>query len=208
MSRGSPHRRDSATSTDDARDRILVAAERCIDRHGIRKTTMEDIAAEVAMSRPSVYRYFADRDDLFIELIARHSGALRARAHKRIAQHSSLPEQIVEGLIFLADHGRRDPLMRHLIDPDGKSLGQRLVASRTSELLMVEFWDPFMDAAYANNELPRGLPRADVYLWMGNLGLMLMRGLEEGEGDLKRYRSILEHFVAPAFAGANRLPGT
>src|ERR1700736_2582268 len=125
MSRGSPHRRDSPTSTDDARDRILVAAERCIGRHGIRKTTMEDIAAEVAMSRPSVYRYFADRDDLLIELISRHSGAMRQRAHRFISQHSSLPEQIVEGLIFIADHGRRDPLMRHLIDPDGKSLGQR-----------------------------------------------------------------------------------
>jgi AcrR family transcriptional regulator len=186
----------------------LVAAERCIDRHGIHKTTMEDIAAEVAMSRPSVYRYFADRDDLFIELISRHSGALREKAHKRLSQHSSLSEQIVEGLMFFADHGRRDPLMRHLIDPDGKSLGQRLVASRTSELLMAEFWDPVMDAAYANNELPRGLPRADIYLWMGNLGLMLMRGLDEGEGDLRRYRSILQRFVAPAFASANPHAGT
>jgi AcrR family transcriptional regulator len=40
-------------STADARERILAAAERCIDRHGIRKTTMDDIASEVGLSRPA-----------------------------------------------------------------------------------------------------------------------------------------------------------
>jgi hypothetical protein len=32
---------------------------------------------------------------------------------------------------------------------------------------------------------------------------MLMRGLEDGEADVKRYRSILRRFVAPAFAGSH-----
>jgi hypothetical protein len=31
-----------------------------------------------------------------------------------------------------------------------------------------------------------------------------MRGLEDGEADIRRYRSILRRFVVPAFAGANR----
>jgi AcrR family transcriptional regulator len=73
------------TGTDDARERILAAAERCIDRYGIRKTTTDDVACEVGLSRPSVYRYFADRDDLLIELIDRHARALRARAVVRAA---------------------------------------------------------------------------------------------------------------------------
>ena len=40
-------------STDDARERILAAAERCIDRYGIRKTTMDDIASEVGCRDPA-----------------------------------------------------------------------------------------------------------------------------------------------------------
>jgi hypothetical protein len=32
---------------------------------------------------------------------------------------------------------------------------------------------------------------------------LLMCGLEDGDGDVKRYRSIMRRFVAPAFAGAN-----
>lgn len=190
------------TSTDDARERILAAAERCIDRHGIRKTTMDDVASEVGLSRPSVYRYFADRDDLLVELITRHARALLDRARKSIARQNSLPDQIVETVLYTAEHARRDPLTRHIIDPDGTSLGRRMIASGTTEMMRAEMWDPVLDAALANNELPPGLPRTDIHLWLGNVTLMVMRGLEDGDGDVRRYRSILRRFVIPAFAGA------
>jgi AcrR family transcriptional regulator len=192
------------TSTDDARERILAAAERCIDRHGIRKTTMDDVACEVGLSRPSVYRYFADRDDLLIELITRHARALIERARKSISRQSNLPDQIVESILYTADHGRRDPLTRHVLDPDGTSLGKRMVASGASERCRAEMWDPVLDAAVANGELPPGLPRSDIHLWLGDVSKLVMRGLEDGEGDVRRYRSILRRFVVPAFAGANR----
>ena len=160
---------------------------------------MEDIASEVAMSRPNVYRHFADRDALLVELISRHSRALIDRAHKFISRHANFQDQIVEGLIFIADHGRRDPLTRYLINPDGTSLGQRMTASRTSETLAAEFWDPFLDHAYANKDLSAEVPRSDLYMWMGDLGLMLMRGLDSGDSSVERYRSLLTQFVAPAF---------
>jgi AcrR family transcriptional regulator len=204
MSRRSLNQPAAPTSTDDARERIVAAAERCIDRHGIRKTTMDDVACEVGLSRPSVYRYFADRDDLLIELITRHARALLVRARKSVSRQSSLPDQIVETVLYTADHARRDPMTRHILDPDGTSLGKRMVASGASERCRAEMWDPILDAAVANNELPPGLPRLDIHLWLGDVTKMVMRGLEDGEGDVRRYRSILRRFVVPAFAGANR----
>src|SRR5882757_3910351 len=189
MSRRSPSQEIAPTSADEARERILAAAERCIDRHGIRKTTMDDVACEVGLSRPSVYRYFADRDDLLIELITRHARALLGRARKSISRQSSLPDQIIQTVLYTAEHGRRDPLTRHCIDPDGTSLGRRMIASGTTEMMRAEMWDPILDAAVANNELPSGLPRSDIHLWLG---------------DVTRYRSILRRFVVPAFTGANR----
>ena len=204
MPRPSPSRPTAPTGADDARERILAAAERCIDRHGIRKTTMDDVACEVGLSRPSVYRYFADRDDLLIELITRHARALFGRARKPISRQGSLADQIVESVLYIADHGRRDPLTRHVIDPDGTSLGKRMIASGTTEMMRAEMWDPILDAALANNELPAGLARSDIHLWLGDVTMMVMRGLEDGEGDVRRYRSILRRFVVPAFTGANR----
>jgi AcrR family transcriptional regulator len=203
MPRRSTSQPAAPASTDDARERILAAAERCIDRHGIRKTTMDDVACEVGLSRPSVYRYFADRDDLLIELITRHAQALVVRAHKSIARQSSFADQIVETVLYIAEHARRDPLTRHILDPDGTSLGKRMVASGASERRRAEMWDPVLDAAVANNELPPGLPRSDIHLWLGNVTKIVMRGLEDGDGDVRRYRSILRRFVVPAFTRAD-----
>src|ERR1700747_3093342 len=152
MPGGSRSQPTSPVSTDDARERILAAAERCIGRHGIRKTTMDDVACEVGLSRPGVYRCFADRDDLLIELITRHAGALLDRARKSIARQSSLPDQIVESVLYTAEHARRDPLTRHVIDPDATSLGRRMIASGTREMMRAEMWDPVFAAALANNE--------------------------------------------------------
>jgi AcrR family transcriptional regulator len=202
MPRGARNASTAAVAaTDDPRDRILAGAERCIERHGIRKTTMEDIASEVGMSRPGVYRYFSDRDDLLIELITRHAAMLRDRAHKVMSRQSGLADQIVEGLLFAASESILDPVMRYIVDPESSSLAQRVIESRNSELLSGEFFDPYLDVAYVNNELPRDLPRSDVYLWLTSVGLMMMRGLRDGDVDVARYRSILRRFVAPAFAG-------
>src|SRR3954463_10536563 len=102
MATTSAPRRRAATqpAQPDARERVLAAAGRCIERYGINKTTIDDIAREAGMSRPSVYRHFADRDDLLVALIAQRSRALREQAHRFIGRHNSLPEQIVEGLLY------------------------------------------------------------------------------------------------------------
>jgi AcrR family transcriptional regulator len=94
--------------TDDVRERILTAAEQRT-RYGFRKTTMDDIASEVGLTRPNVYRYFADRDDLLVELNTRHARALFDRAHKSISRQSGLPDQIVESILYIAEQVRRDP---------------------------------------------------------------------------------------------------
>jgi AcrR family transcriptional regulator len=203
MPQRSRSRQTQTAGTDDVRERILAAAERCIVRYGFRKTTMDDIASELGLTRPNVYRYFADRDDLLIELNTRHARVLLDRAHKTISRQSTLPDQIVESILYIAEHARRDPLTRHVIDPDATSFGRRMISSGTSEMLKAELWDPYLDAAVANNELPPGLRRGDIHLWLGNVTKMVMRGLEDGDGDLKRYRSILRRFAAPAFQGAS-----
>jgi AcrR family transcriptional regulator len=168
---------------------------------------MDDIASEAGLSRPSVYRYFADRDDLLIELHTQHARALVDRAHKAVSRHTALQDQIVESIIYTADHGRRDPLVRHVIDPDGTSLGRRMIASGTSETVRAELWDPYLDAALAKNELSPGLPRSDIHLWLGNVTKMVMRGLADGDGDIRRYRSMLRSFVVPAFTRTDAQAG-
>jgi AcrR family transcriptional regulator len=55
-SRGSDH--------GDLADRILDAAQRLMFRTGARKMSLSDVASLAGVSRPTIYRYFASKEDL------------------------------------------------------------------------------------------------------------------------------------------------
>jgi hypothetical protein len=101
-----------------------------------------------------------------------------------------------------ADHARSDTLTRHTVDPESTNLGRRMITSGTSEMIRAELWDRYLDAALANHDLPPGLSRSDIHLWLGNVTKMVMRGLENGEGDTRHYLSVLRRFVISAFTSA------
>jgi AcrR family transcriptional regulator len=52
-------------------DRILDAAYACFVRHGVRRTTMDDIATAAGMSRAAIYQYVRNKDDAFRRLAQR-----------------------------------------------------------------------------------------------------------------------------------------
>ncbi|MBA0126758.1 helix-turn-helix transcriptional regulator [Haloechinothrix sp. YIM 98757] len=177
----------------------MRAAERCIDRHGIRKTTMDDIAREAGISRPSVYRYFQDREDLLIALMAEHSRALNERAHRFIEQQPTFEDALVEGLLYVADHGRRDPFTRHLVKMDDSELTDVLDSTGSAADFAREFWGGYLDAAVQRGEMSAELDTREVYRWLAEVGLMLMRLMERDQNTADEYRSMIRTFVLPAF---------
>jgi len=46
-------------------EKIVAAAYVCFTKHGLRRTTMADIASEAGMSRPAVYQYVANKQEAF-----------------------------------------------------------------------------------------------------------------------------------------------
>jgi AcrR family transcriptional regulator len=55
----------------DLGDRILEAAQRLVLRTGARKLSLSDVATLAGVSRPTIYRYFASKDDL-IDALGTH----------------------------------------------------------------------------------------------------------------------------------------
>lgn len=48
----------------EAKERILVKANELFTRYGIRSVSMDDIAAQLGMSKKTLYQYYRDKDEL------------------------------------------------------------------------------------------------------------------------------------------------
>lgn len=48
----------------EAKERILVKSNELFNRYGIRSVSMDDIAAQLGMSKKTLYQYYTDKDEL------------------------------------------------------------------------------------------------------------------------------------------------
>jgi AcrR family transcriptional regulator len=55
----------------DTREQVLTAASRVFARHGFHATSLDAVAEEAGFSRGAVYYNFADKEELFLELLDR-----------------------------------------------------------------------------------------------------------------------------------------
>ena len=56
--------------TEKTRKRIMVHADRVFAERGFRKVTVEELCADMGMSKRTFYRYFPDRDALVEAILA------------------------------------------------------------------------------------------------------------------------------------------
>ncbi|WP_422742291.1 TetR/AcrR family transcriptional regulator [Mycobacterium sp. WMMD1722] len=62
----------------DATQRILDAAVAEFERHGFRRVALDDVARRAGVSRTTIYRRFANRDELVAAVVERENAALFA----------------------------------------------------------------------------------------------------------------------------------
>lgn len=85
----------------DARSRILRATLTCIERWGLAKTSLEDVAAEAGLSRATVYRYFpGGRDQVISETVTWEVGRFFARIGEVVADEPDIGSKLRRGLVF------------------------------------------------------------------------------------------------------------
>jgi TetR/AcrR family transcriptional regulator len=149
-------------------DQILGAAYRCFSRHGVRRTTMEDIAGEAGLSRPALYQYVTNKQDAFRRLAQRLFA--QALTDARTAAATPVPVeqrlyQVLETKLELTLRLFHDsPHAAELLD-EGTRLTGDLVAAYTAELVEV---------VAATLREPLGPDARDV----AEVAVALVRGLE------------------------------
>jgi TetR/AcrR family fatty acid metabolism transcriptional regulator len=78
-------------------DKMLDAAARLFATYRFHEVRMEDIAAEAGVGKGTLYRYFMDKDELYLALLTRASGQFLARVMEE-AQRPGGVRQRLEGV--------------------------------------------------------------------------------------------------------------
>ena len=102
-------------------NRILDAALALAGERGLRKLTMDDVAARAEVGRMTVYRRFGDKKGLVEALTERESRRVLAQLAASTPPDAPVEEQIVEGLVVALRLAREHPLLTPLAirEPQG-----------------------------------------------------------------------------------------
>src|SRR5215217_8518852 len=73
------------------RDRIVFAAGDCVDRLGLERSTIAAIAESAGVHRVTIYRHFADREAIIVELLDQRSAPLMQRAKRNVLTWNRFP---------------------------------------------------------------------------------------------------------------------
>jgi AcrR family transcriptional regulator len=84
---------------DEATDAVLDAAAELLDRYGVRRWSMEDVADVAGVGRATVYRRFPSREDLVHATIAREVNRFFAEVASAVADAKGVEAKVVDGFL-------------------------------------------------------------------------------------------------------------
>jgi AcrR family transcriptional regulator len=111
------------TVNERTRTRLLEATLRCVERWGLEKTSLEDVAREANLSRATVYRYFAGgREELVHETVSWEVGRFFQRLEQEIAAEPDLAGKVRRGLMFGHQAVEEHALLQRILATEPEAL--------------------------------------------------------------------------------------
>lgn len=99
-----------------ARERVLEAAYRCVERTGLTRTSVEDVARESGVSRATLYRWFpGGRDELINEVIGFEVARFFGRLAEAVYGAPDFATMLEEALVFAHRAVREHALLQRML---------------------------------------------------------------------------------------------
>ena len=191
------------------RQAILDAAHDQFSQYGLRKTSMEDIANSLGISRASLYSYFQNKDEIFrCVSICIHERALdRADALLQNSDTHDLTERVAGALL-----ARHSPFQKAVVESQhGAELYDEY--SRLCGDIVTQFHERFESllASALRNAARRGEIDLKESGLSGAAAAELLNlgaaGLKRGAHDLKSFETRVSRLTQVLIAGLNPTVG-
>lgn len=106
----------TVTSSDETTDRILDAAYEELLHFGLKGISIEDIAKRTGVARITIYRRFANKDDVLAAVALREGQRMFARVDAAIDPTAPTEEQLIEGFAVMLNAVRNHPIIKRLVE--------------------------------------------------------------------------------------------
>lgn len=202
---GAPERRwgtkERLDNEEDARERLLNAAESCFERFGLRRTTIDDVAREAKVSRSTVYRYFDGRGDLIVGAYMRESAAVNEKVKALMREPGPFGERVVEAMMRSIDAIRAGKYLPLMLTPEGALLASKAVTASSAFFESSrETMGPFLEQAKRDREVREDLELDDFIEWTLRLIFSFAMFDSPEARDRASLRRLIAELLIPSLA--------
>jgi AcrR family transcriptional regulator len=200
---GAPERRwgtkERLDNEEDARERLLNAAESCFERFGLRRTTIDDVAREAKVSRSTVYRYFDGRGDLIVGAYMRESAAVNEKVKALMREPGPFGERVVDAMMRSIDAIRAGKYLPLMLTPEGAVLASKAVTASSAFFESSrETMGPFLEQAKRDGEVRQDLELDDFIEWTLRLIFSFAMFDSPEARDRTSLRRLIAEFLVPS----------
>jgi AcrR family transcriptional regulator len=172
------------------------ATVRCIDRHGVTKTTLSDVATELGVTRQTVYRHFGRINDIIGEVAAQGAESFVDRLIAHLQGITDPADAVVEGMVFCVRTIPTEPRLSLLLQLGDSSAFGRGATTRDTIAYGAEMLQRYpvdWAAAGIGEDDLNGL--AEIIM---RLLTSLLQHPSEPPQDEAHLRALLTRWLAPA----------
>ncbi|AWH94854.1 TetR/AcrR family transcriptional regulator [Dietzia psychralcaliphila] len=181
---------------EEARQRIIDATAGLIDRHGVAKTTLSDVAAELGVTRQTVYRHLGSISEIVSVVAARGAEDFVDRMVSHLEGSRSPADAVVEGILFCLRTVPNDPRLNLLLQLGDTATFSRAATSPVmlgyGSAMLRRFPVDWADAGVSDDDLD-GL--AEMIM---RLLISLLDSSTEVPRPEDEVRALLERWLVPA----------
>lgn len=178
----------------DTQARILEAAIACVKKWGIEKVTLNDIAQEAGLTRPTVYSYYPSRDDVVRHALLQSAYAFSEDALRYIGKFDTARDRLLEITLYGLKRLPKEPVLA-LIQESGLAGIMNTYALKTpegNEIVRALFRVILKDMPLENDELDEIVEVAMRFM----ISLLTLEGPRKRSE--KEMRAFLERRMLPA----------
>ena len=191
---------DAPVGEEQARERLLAAAEACYLERGPSRTRMGDIANRAGVHRRTVYDYFPTKDALLAASFVRAISGVQEVSEPCWQTDEPFLDRLVNAMIVGLQAARSSPTMALLIGAD--ELGRTFRAAEASDLWgesLAKVLGRRIEVAMAAGEVRDDLSAETMAHWVTRIAFSLAaeQGRPEDGGDAGLIRAFIPACLAP-----------